>query len=56
MYCWIEAYGLGLGTQDAQALVWNFSATKYKSHRRIPEAVCKSFDKCILLLYPITLT
>jgi hypothetical protein len=44
MYRWIEAYKLGLGTRDAQALVWKFSSTKYKSHRSIPEAVARAFD------------
>jgi hypothetical protein len=44
MYRWIEAYRSGLETRDAQALVRKFSSTKYKSHRRIPEAVARAFD------------
>ena len=44
MYRWIEAYKSGLRTRDAQALVRKFSSTKYKSHRRIPEAVARAFD------------
>jgi hypothetical protein len=44
MYRWMEVYRLGLGTADAQARVKEFSSTKYKSHRRIPEAVARAFD------------
>ena len=44
MYRWMEAYRSGLGTADAQAHVKEFSSTKYKSHRRIPEAVAHAFD------------
>ncbi|OAX30637.1 hypothetical protein K503DRAFT_705005 [Rhizopogon vinicolor AM-OR11-026] len=34
---WIDAYQSGLGTKDAQLKIRQFSSTKYKSHRRIPE-------------------
>jgi hypothetical protein len=44
MYRWMEAYRSGLGTADAQARIKKFSSTKYKSHRRIPEAVAHAFD------------
>ena len=44
MYRWMEAYRSGLGTTDAQLHVRKFSSTKYKSHRRIPEAVARAFD------------
>ena len=44
MYRWMEAYRSGLGTADTQAHVKEFSSTKYKSHRRIPEAVARAFD------------
>ena len=44
MYRWMEAYWLGLGTNDAQIQVKNFSSKKYKSHRCIPETVACVFD------------
>ena len=44
MYRWMEAHRSGLGTADAQAHVKEFSLTKYKSHRCIPEAVAHAFD------------
>ena len=44
MFWWIEAYRSGLGTWEAQVQVQNFSSTKYKSHRRIPEDVASAFD------------
>jgi len=44
MYRWMEAYRLGLGTNDAQMQVKNFSSKKYKSHRRVPEMVARVFD------------
>jgi hypothetical protein len=44
MFRWIKAYRSGLGTHEAQAQVWKFSSTKYKSHRRIPEGVVSAFD------------
>jgi hypothetical protein len=37
MFRWMEAYRLGLGTADTQAHVKEFSSTKYKSHRYIPQ-------------------
>ena len=39
MHRWIDAYGEGLGTKDAQVKVKKFSSTKYKAHRRIPESL-----------------
>ena len=44
MYRWMDAYWEGLGTSDAQVQVRNFSSTKYKSHRRIPEGIARTFD------------
>jgi hypothetical protein len=44
MYRWMDAYREGLGTSEAQIQVRKFSSTKYKSHRRIPEAVACIFD------------
>ncbi|KAG2155023.1 uncharacterized protein EDB93DRAFT_1081141 [Suillus bovinus] len=44
MHHWMEAYWTGLGTKDAQFHVKQFSSTKYKSHRRVPEAVACTFD------------
>ena len=41
---WINAYQSGLGTKDAQLKVQQFSSTKYKSHRRVPETVAQLFD------------
>ena len=40
----LKAYQSELGTRNAQALVRKFSSTRYKSHRRIPEAVSRTFD------------
>ena len=44
MFRWMEAYRSGLGTADTQACVKEFSSTKYKSHRCIPEAVARTLD------------
>ncbi|KAG1866359.1 hypothetical protein C8R48DRAFT_600387 [Suillus tomentosus] len=44
MHRWIEAYRSGLPTKEAQLQVRQFSSTKYKSHRRIPETVARLFD------------
>jgi len=44
MFQWIEAYRSGLRTWEAQVQVRNFSSTKYKSHRCIPEDVASAFD------------
>jgi hypothetical protein len=44
MHRWIEAYRSGLLTKEAQLQVRQFSSTKYKSHRRIPETVARLFD------------
>ncbi|KAF8055963.1 hypothetical protein FPV67DRAFT_1384425, partial [Lyophyllum atratum] len=44
MHRWMDAYREGLGTQDAQVKVKQFSSTRYKSHRRIPETVAQAFD------------
>ncbi|KAG1775117.1 hypothetical protein EV702DRAFT_1180521 [Suillus placidus] len=41
---WLDAYRSGLGTKDAQLKVQQFSSTKYKSHRRVPETVAQLFD------------
>lgn len=41
---WIEAYRSGLSTKDAQLRVKQFSSTKYKSHRRVPETIARIFD------------
>ena len=38
MHRWVEAYQSGLQTKEAQMEVRKFSSTKYKSHRRVPEA------------------
>lgn len=34
---WMDAYRSGLSTKDAQVQVKQFSSTKYKSHRRVPD-------------------
>ncbi|KAG1763413.1 hypothetical protein EDD22DRAFT_979392 [Suillus occidentalis] len=44
MHRWIEAYRSGLLMKEAQLQVRQFSSTKYKSHRRIPETVVRLFD------------
>lgn len=44
MVRWMDAYRSGMNTPDAQLQVRNFSSTKYKSHRRIPEGLAASFD------------
>lgn len=43
-YQWMNAYRTGLGTRAAQEQVKNFSSKRYKSHRRVPEAVAQAFD------------
>jgi len=45
MHRWIEAYRSGLPTKEAQLQVQQFSSTKYKSHRHIPETVARLFDR-----------
>ena len=44
MYQWMEAYRSGLGTNDAQLWVQQFSSTKYKSHRCIADTVSSAFN------------
>ena len=44
MYRWMDAYRDGLGTTEAQKRVKDFSSTKYKSHRRIPDAIAQVLD------------
>ncbi|KAJ7346221.1 hypothetical protein DFH08DRAFT_701138 [Mycena albidolilacea] len=41
---WMDAYGAGLETRDAQLQVWKFSSTTYKSHRCVFESVARHFD------------
>ncbi|EIW82983.1 hypothetical protein CONPUDRAFT_53085 [Coniophora puteana RWD-64-598 SS2] len=41
---WIEAYRSGLDAKEAHIEVRNFSSTRYKSHRRVPERVAQRFD------------
>lgn len=45
MFRWMDAYRAGMGTTDAQKQVKKFSSTKYKSHRRVPETVARTFDQ-----------
>jgi hypothetical protein len=45
MFRWMDAYRAGMGTTDAQKQVKQFSSMKYKSHRRVPEAVARTFDQ-----------
>jgi len=44
MYRSMIAYRADLGTSEAQIQVRRFSSTKYKSHRRIPDAVARALD------------
>ena len=44
MHRWMEAYGEGLDTCDAQAKVKAFSSMRYKSHQHIPELVAAALD------------
>jgi hypothetical protein len=44
MYQWMAAYKDGLGTQEAQLKVKQFSSRKFKSHRRVPESLVRIFD------------
>jgi hypothetical protein len=40
----MDAYRAGMGTTDTQKQVKEFSSTKYKSHRRIPENITHALD------------
>ncbi|KAE9387291.1 hypothetical protein BT96DRAFT_837844 [Gymnopus androsaceus JB14] len=44
VYCWIDAYWDGLGAKDAQKRVKDFNSKKYKSHRRVPETLARTFN------------
>jgi len=44
MHRWMNAYRAGLDTKAAQIQVREFSSKRYKSHRRVPEAVAQSLD------------
>lgn len=44
MHRWMSAYRTGLSTRDAQLHVKKYSSTKYKSHRRVPETLARTFD------------
>lgn len=44
MIRWMDAYRNNLDAKSAQQQVRAFSSRKYKSHRRVPEAVARSFD------------
>lgn len=44
MHRWMTAYRSGLSTIDAQLRVKQYSSTKYKSHRRVPETLARTFD------------
>ncbi|THU91024.1 hypothetical protein K435DRAFT_820976 [Dendrothele bispora CBS 962.96] len=44
MVRWMEAYQSGLGIKEAQIRVCAFSSKRYKSHRRVPEALARQFD------------
>lgn len=41
---WIDCYESGLDAKEAQFKVREFSSRKYKSHRRIPEALASAMD------------
>ncbi|KAF9456738.1 hypothetical protein BDZ94DRAFT_1177032, partial [Collybia nuda] len=45
MIRWMEAYRGGLGAQDAQLKVKEFSSRQYTSHRRVPETLARQFDQ-----------
>ena len=45
VYRWMDAYRSGLDARAAQIQVRNFSSRKYKSHRRVPEAIARQFVK-----------
>ena len=51
IYRWMEAYRSGLSTTDAQLQVRQFSSTKYKSHRRVPEMVARALTDIGRVLY-----
>ncbi|KAI5990947.1 hypothetical protein EDD15DRAFT_2169699 [Pisolithus albus] len=42
---WMEAYRTGLGAQDAQFRVQEFSSRKYKSHRRVTDTVAQVVER-----------
>ena len=44
MIRWMEAYTEDLTAKDTQFKVQAFSSRRYKSHRRVPETVARSFD------------
>ncbi|OAX34548.1 hypothetical protein K503DRAFT_747250 [Rhizopogon vinicolor AM-OR11-026] len=44
MHHWMEVYRTGLNTKDAQFRVRQFSSTKYKSYRRVPEMLARASD------------
>ncbi|KXN82145.1 hypothetical protein AN958_03160, partial [Leucoagaricus sp. SymC.cos] len=44
MFRWVDAYHSGLDAQEAQLHVRAFSSRRYKSHRRIPDAVANALD------------
>lgn len=44
-YHWMDAYRAGLGTNEAQKQVKQFSSKKYKSHRHVSETVAHTFDQ-----------
>ena len=41
---WMSAYRSGLSTKDAQLQVKEYSSTKYKSHRRVPDTLAHVLD------------
>jgi hypothetical protein len=41
---WLDAYGSGKGTKEAQLHVKQFSSCKYTSHRRIPQSIATLMD------------
>lgn len=45
MWRWIEAYSEGLSCKDAQMKVRQYSSTRYKSHRRVPEGLSQILDE-----------
>lgn len=44
MIRWMDAYRGGLGAKEAQFRVREFSSRRYKSHRRVPEAVARAME------------
>ena len=55
LFCWVDAYWVGLGSVEAQLQVKTFSSgsRQYKSHRRlgIPENIATLFDWCTCLVF-----